>query len=107
MTYNVFGGTLNIAQWINLKNQQKYAHQSVFSVQMKNCDPFVFAPLLAIDSVPVHLSKKHVPSMLKLCDQLNNQSKLPLVLGLHQTGQGCHYNSKLRQTSAIIHIKKL
>jgi len=29
------------------------AHQSVFSVQMKNCEPFVFGPLLAIDSVPV------------------------------------------------------
>jgi len=31
---------------------QQFAHQSVFSVQMKNCEPFVFCPLFAIESVP-------------------------------------------------------
>ena len=29
-----------------------HTYQSVFSVQMKNCDPFELGPLLAIDNVP-------------------------------------------------------
>ena len=27
-------------------------HHSVFSVQMKNCDPLVFAPAFAMDKIP-------------------------------------------------------
>jgi len=40
--------------------------------------------------------------MLKLCNQLNHQSKLLLVLGKAATTKG-----KLRQNSAIIYIEKL
>merc|ERR1719270_253021 len=28
------------------------SNHSVFAVQIKNCDPFVFGPLLAIESIP-------------------------------------------------------
>ena len=31
---------------------QKITHQSVFSVQMKNCEPFVLGPEFAIDIMP-------------------------------------------------------
>jgi len=42
--------------WIGLTRQcdvlYVITHQSVRSVQRKNCEPFVFAPLLAIDRMP-------------------------------------------------------
>ena len=36
-----------------LRQNNSNSYQSVFSVQIKNCDPFVFGPEFAIESVPV------------------------------------------------------
>lgn len=60
--------TQNRIEHNNLKFQRTY--QSVFSVQIKNCEPFVFGPEFAMDKVPTNV-EVHITVKTVFCETMS------------------------------------